>query len=986
MAKIDKTTAYPKKPTSLAVWICIAWCSLCSFTLNSWADLKTPIQLEIPSQSLQDALIELGKQAQISVIFPSNLTDSSATKTQNISGHYSPIDALELLIAGRDLEWTSFNSRVVSLKKKLSDEKNNSRNTTTPIEEVVVIGQQVTGSRIRRLDYEGAAPVDIITEEEIAARGVQTISDYLKFIPAVSGNSTSTAVSNGGDGTATITLRGLPASSTLVLINGRRTANSGLAGNSVDLNSIPLVAVERIEVLKDGASAIYGSDAIAGVVNIILKRSAPDVFFDQYYGETSRKDQETINSNFLAGFAVNDTDFMISASHFDQEAIFSRDREVSQNADGRAQGGVDLRSSATPLSRIQIPNDEVVILRGSEFDGSDPLHFRTATSEDLYNYREATSSFSPSKRSAMTLSAVHMLNEFTDVVLQLGLTKTETVVTLAPEPLFTAFEEQPIIISANQIYNPFGEDIIDVRRRLIELGPREQTSNEEAQRINVQIESSYDFFHWDAAINFSKTVAKKHTRGIINKDRLQNALSDDCDILINCEPLNLFGPTGSITEAQVDYIRNEKKVKGSSQLTEFLLNTSTQIYDWLEAPIGVAAGLSVREEVAKLDSDSESITGAFFENSDESRRVSEIYFETSIPIIKNRPFAYQLDIDIASRYSKYSDFGDTNNPKYGIRYRPYKNLLFRNTYSKGFRAPSLDQLYQTESFSYDLLSDPCSMIENVGVLPGCTQLSDSTRNQFLTITGGNESLLPERSTSKTLGVVWTPQAIQRLSVSLDWFQIDLKDVIDARPQFILDQNAEYLLFPSQVMRDAQGNIITVYAKNINVGSLSVAGLDSTIRYRLPSMSWGDLMFSFNSSYMHSYHQQPDANSPTQDIAGNFVDFASDGQGAIPKWKINTGLSWSYQFLKINYNINYIDSLTEDIPDSTIERNIDHWITHSVQLDLYPKNIERVNFSIGIDNIFDSEPPFAASAFNDNFDQRTYEIKGRSWYFRFGLKL
>ncbi|MGH1471789.1 MAG: TonB-dependent receptor [Cellvibrionaceae bacterium] len=967
--------------SSLVYAIFIAW----TFSSNASADLTTPTTLNIPSQRLSSALIELGKQAQISIIFPTGLS-ASEIKTQKIEGLYSPATALELLLNGRDIEWTSFNPRVVSLSRKTSsDIINKNIQQKKMIEEVLIIGQQVTGSRIKRLDFEGSSPVDIITEKEIASRGVQTISEYLKFIPAVSGNSTSTAVSNGGDGTATITLRGLPASNTLVLINGRRTSNSGLAGNSVDLNSIPLVAVERIEVLKDGASSIYGSDAIAGVVNIILKRRASGVLIDQYYGQTSRGDQETFNTNILSGFSTDNTDFMFSASHFDQKGIFSGDRYVSKNADGRSQGGVDNRSSATPFSRITLPNGDVFILQDALSDPQDIASYRSATKEDLYNYREETSSLSPSTRSAVNVSAAHLISENTELILQVGVIKTEATVTFAPQPIFTGFENEEIIIGSDNPFNPFGVDITDIRRRIVELGPRIQKSNEFGKRLNFQIEKSASNFHWDAAINLNRTKAEKKANGLADIQKIKESLSSACVLNIECAQLDLFGPPGSIDEAQLHFIRSHQKIEGSSKLSEFSLNGDT-IVDILNiSAIGLAGGISIREEVAELTSNNELETGIFFTDSKESRRVSEVYIEATIPLIKNTLMAYQLDFDIASRYSKYSDFGETNNPKFGLRYRPIKNLLLRNTYSKGFRAPSLDQLYQTESNSYDLLQDPCSMIDNVGVLAGCAQQSDPTRQQFLTVTGGNKLLLPEKSINKTFGLVWTPEIKGNLTMSFDWFQIDLDDVIDARAQYIIDQNAQSNLFPSQVIRDAQGNIITVYATNLNVGSLQVKGADTTIRYQLPNTRFGHFIFSTNGSYMHSYRQQSNPTSQRIDIAGQFSDSASDGQGAIPEWKINTGVSWSNNEWEVNYNINYIEDLSERIPESTQTRKIDSWITHSIQIKYSPKKLSGLNITLGIDNVFDDPPPFSVSAFNDNFDQRTYEIKGKSLYGRFSYQ-
>lgn len=952
-------------------------------TFPAWANLDTPRNLDIKSQAVGDALLELGKQAEISIVFPANLPLDGMS--ESIQGSLTPRTALEILLLDQPVEWQAFNSRVVAIAAKPIPEKDKPIFQPTPLSEVIVIGEQVTGSRIKRLDWEGSAPVDIITRAEINARGVQAVSDYLRFIPAVSGNSTSTAVSNGGDGTATITLRGLPSANTLVLLDGRRIANSGFGADSVDLNSIPLAAVERIEVLKDGASAIYGSDAIAGVVNIILKKEYNGVLFDQYFSQTSRGDMSTSHTSFIAGFDTERASFMVTASHFDQDPIYSRDRKLSESADGRDQGGIDQRSSATPFSRITLLNDpntsdddEVVVLS----EGSDPnltTSYRPATENDLYNYRETTSSMSPSQRSSLFLSSIYDVHERSQITAHAGYTETESQVSFAPFPLFTAFEDPIISVSAQNPYNPFGVDIIDVRRRLVELGPRLQNSTEKAKRFSIVWENGNDNIHWDIAYNWSITRAAEEFLGILNPEHTRLALSADCITEPECIPLDVFGPPGSITSDQVNYIKSKDSISGVSKLNEITTNADTVIENWIAEPISIAGGISYRQESSKLQPIVEDLGNSKPPVINGNRTVFESYLEANVPLAMRLPFIYQLELELATRYSHYSDFGDTNNPKVGLRYRPLQDVLLRSTWTRGFRAPSLNQLNQDNKKSFDLLFDPCSLADNVGELPGCDQLSDPSLVQFLVETGGNKRLQPETSVSKTIGLVWTPKNWSELYFSVDWFWMEQKSIIGSRPQYILNQNATLNAFPGQVVRDAQGNITRIVANYINVGRLEVNGIDATFRYQLLNRSFGNLQFSINGSHIANYNQQQSPNESYVDLAGTFADQASDGVGAIPKLKLNAGIGWSNERWEFNYNIFYVDKLTEVIPRMTTEREIASWTTQNMQLNYLAGRLKNIRYAMGVDNITDRMPPFSASAFNDNYDPRTYEIKGRNWY-------
>ncbi len=957
---------------------------------HAGASLDDIAEFHQASKPLREALIDLGKSTDISIIFPTYLL--RGYKAPNLEGKCSTRDALKHLLEDTDLSFKEINTRVVAITlKKIEVAPHKS---LPIIEEVSVLGRSVTGSRIPRTDLLGSSPVDVISAPELRLAGSQTLGEFLKFIPAVSGNSTSTAVSNSGDGTATVTLRGLPANNTLVLLNGKRIAHNGLAGDSVDLNSISPAAVERIEIVKDGASAIYGSDAIAGVVNIILKNKFQGLQLEQYYGETSHNDLETTTTSLLWGKTFENASLFLSATHFEQNGLFSRDRELSASADTRFLGGADLRSSATPASRIVIPKESILILNkdagGNYLPGTSRDHYRLATKEDLYNYLSETSSVSPSKRQSLYAKGTYQWSEDTKVTTELGYASTSAEITLAPTPLFTAFEDIPLSVAADNIYNPFDVEITDIRRRVLELGPRQQKNDADAFRFSFTLDGYTKGFHWDITGHWSKTKATEDFINVLNATRTRRALGPNADCqgidIDGCEPLNLFGPPGSITSTQLDYVRESSHSYGFSQTYGYSFNLNAELAELKNGPLLFAAGVDIRRDAVKVllegyNADNTFIGGGVFDPTFGSRHIYEAYSELQIPLIEQISGIYSLYLDLAARHSIYSDFGKSTTPKIGLRYRPIADILIRATYSEGFRAPSLAELHKGGSQTQAVLNDPCTIGENVGALPGCQQQSDTTRTQYLTIFGGDVNLEPEESSNSTFGLVWSPSFDPGLLFSIDYFKIIQTNVVDASAQFIVNQNAYHGLYGDRVERDKNGNIAKVLATFINIGEREVSGLDMTLKYQWQQLN-SNFIATLNASHLRTFYDQIDPSTASSDLAGTFIDSASEGNGALPAWKLNSGIHWSQGNIEASYTINYISSLKEVIPlTNNAMRRIHSWITHDIQISYITQYLNGFRFTLGADNLWDQAPPYAASSLNDNFDARTYDLKGRFWYAR-----
>jgi len=955
------------------------------------------IEFTLPEQNLDAALIMFSKQAGIPIIFSSGIIKHQIAPSLN---RLLTLDgALKILLENSGLFYRLVDDRFITVSSTPLPPENESHGADSHypsgLEHVRIYGQMVTGSRIKRSDYVSSTPIDILEGPELELRGSATVVEKLKFLPAVSGSPTSTAVTNGGNGTATVTLRGLPASNTLVLINGRRVAPDGLEGDAIDLNTISPTTIERVEILKDGASAIYGADAIAGVVNIILKNDFTGFQLDTSYGETSQGDMETKNTSIQWGKIFERGYASIAATIYKQGSINSRDRSITIDADGRNWGGADNRSSATPAARISLPDDSTVILRqdgnSNYLAGASPADYRPASDEDLYNFAEVTTALLPHEHKNVQANFQFDFDNNVGFFLESSYDTNFTKSTLASTPIFTAFENTPITVSAENIYNIYDVDLSDVRRRIIELKPREQQNNATAQRVTTGLAGIVNQWNWEISYAWSKHDAEEILLHLIDTQKVQRALGPEQDCFGACVALNLFGPPGSIDQEQLNFIEINSKVKGYSKLSTWSAHAAGPMLKFSGGTIEAAIGMEYREESTSKRPDQSiargiTIGGANFGAAGGDRNVAEAYIETNFPLLNHRWGINSLILELSSRYSRYSDFGSTANPKVGLMLRATDDLLFRATYTNGFRAPSLNELYRVSSESQDFLIDPCSDPANTGILPGCTQQTDPTRVQYLTVLRGNDDLEPEKSLNNTFGMVWTPSLLEGLTTSVDYFKIRQDNVIDANAQNLININTATGLLTDVVIRDANNEIQQIIAQNINTGKREISGVDLSARYHYKSRQFGRFTFALNGSHFIEYKVQGHKDSVMTDIAGTFVDDASDGLGAIPEWKTNIGLLWNQGGWQGGYTVHFVSSLTETVPTTDRQRRINSWTTHDIQLGYNFKIGKGLKILAGMDNLLDRDPPQIASAFNNNIDARTHELKGRYVYVKLSHKI
>ncbi|MCV6604417.1 MAG: TonB-dependent receptor, partial [Porticoccaceae bacterium] len=289
------------------------------------------------------------------------------------------------------------------------------------------------------------------------------------------------------------------------------------------------------------------------------------------------------------------------------------------------------------------------------------------------------------------------------------------------------------------------------------------------------------------------------------------------------------------------------------------------------------------------------------------------------------------------------------------------------------------ELFKGASQDQPILEDPCSNPENVGVLFGCQQQSDPNRNQFLVLLGGNRELSPETSRNTSFGVSWEPQSVTDLSLTLDLFDIAQSNIIDANAQFFVTANAESGLFPERVIRDANGEIVRIISTQANLGMRRITGADLSAHWHYYWDWLGMLSSNISATYLQKYLSQVSPLAQVEDLAGTFEDAAADGNGSLPKWKVHINFYLQRSNWEAAYSVNFVDSLKEQIPDSSDFRDSSSWLTHDLQYTYLHQ--DKTRFAVGVDNILNTAPPFLASAFNDNFDSRNYDGIGRFWYAR-----
>ncbi|TZF91755.1 TonB-dependent receptor domain-containing protein [Cognatilysobacter lacus] len=937
---------------------------------------------------------------------------------------------------------------------------------TTDTKKTQELGRvEVTGSRIRRAESETSQPIISLNREEIQAQGLTSVGDVIQNL-AANGSTLNTTFNNGGNGETRVSLRNLGSSRTLVLVNGRRWVGGTGLGGAVDLNTIPTAAVERIEVLKAGASSIYGSDAIAGVVNVILRTDYQGAEMDGYLGMYDKGDGFTQSYDFTIGTSDDRFSAMFGAGYVKSEPVMAGDREISSEPTYHT--GVAFGSSTIPGGRFALCRGVYNPVSGTcsvaetrpngttgqfTYDpGKSGLNWRNRTGADLYNFAPDNYLATPQERKSLFGRASVNITDNVSAFITGTYNNRRSEQLLAAMPIVLGSgpgantQSKTVVISKNSIYNPFGFDVSRIQRRAIETGGRSFNQNVDTFGFNGGLEGSFErwnrYFTWDAGMVYGRNDENDTTNGLFNIPSLKNALGPSeirggkpvCvnapggQVISGCVPLNLLGNVGSITPDMLAYSSFVAHDELAYKMKDYYANVTGEITELPGGMLAFAAGVERRSESGYDSPDalinSGNTTGNARTATAGGYSLDEAYLELSIPLLKDVPFARQLEFDVSSRVSNYSNFGRTVNSAFGFKWRPIDELMVRGNWAQGFRAPSIGELYQGVADSFPSIKDPCSTTfggSYNSLTPEqkarCTAQGvpvggyDQGNAQILTQVGGNPNLGPETSTTRTLGVVWSPKFIPgSFDVSLDWWKINLKNTITSfGAQFILDQCVRdgVQAFCNQYSRNNTGAIQGLLSSGVNIGAANVEGWDLTANYKAPESRYGKFSWTFDATYMSKYESDQD---------GNGVIDAADGGSVVGRyqdrnnnWRIRANLMtrWEKGDFGATWFTRYFSNQVEpcafiggsndygfgelcnraqlDANGTVLDTSTNHiGATTYNDVSAYWKAPWNARVTIGVNNVFDKQPPLAFTTFANSFDPQ-YDVPGRFLYMSYNQK-
>ncbi|MCY4545961.1 MAG: TonB-dependent receptor [Gemmatimonadetes bacterium] len=899
------------------------------------------------------------------------------------------------------------------------------------VEEVDFVAEEVTvtGSRIRGEAAESTAPVIILAKTQIQELGLASIGDVLQTL-TVQSNAINTQANNGGDGSTRISLRGLGSTRTLVLVNGRRFVPGGTGANSsVDLNSIPASVIERIEVLKDGASAVYGSDAIGGVVNVITRSDLEGVEFEYYQGVSGAGDGDVIDASVTAGLRSGRGSILFSAGYHNRKPVWTGDRDFSEADKSYDWGANDgsfntSGSSATPEGTIidrlgQEGNAawQAIVERAGEDAGfyfNDPSGgwrpFNSAGNSldgtgDLYNYQPANYLYTPQTRYSAFLSGNYLFNDDLTGFFEVSYTNRQSDQKLAPTPLFIISEG--VSVSAENQYNEFGRDFIDVRRRFVEASNRNFLQDLDTYRIVLGLEHEFQGFSGDLAFSYGRTSGTNINEGRFILSNIEMALGPDSECVGGCVPLDILHGPGTITDDMLKFIQYTGIARGFTSQRILQYNLTGDLYELPAGPLAVAVGASSRWEAGGAIPDPITATGNTTGNKEEATEgdysVRAVYAETSIPVYQNEMGG--LDITAAGRLFNYDTFGSDFTYEAGARLELPRGLAFRSTFSKAFRAPSIAEMFLGQSDSFPLVSDPCSVVDEAGnprsltsqQMRNCASAGvpgnfEDTRAQLRARIGGSTDLDPERANTVTAGVVYQPEFMDNLDVAVSYYATKIEDEIGALGAGLILSNCYSQDSPTdceKVQRDSNNLITNIFSTATNIGETETSGLDIELNY-FEDTPLGLLSARVESNYLFAY----DVYLP---IPGGFELVEGKGYydlGVFPTWRhnANVGLKWNRTSAGVTWQ--YTGGFQEcedddckglyrdDVETTPTVRDVD--ANHLFGIQGSYRLFSRAGGSIitvGVNNVFDTAPSVIFNGFLGTSDASTYDFLGRYLYIR-----
>ncbi|MCD9004682.1 TonB-dependent receptor [Luteimonas sp. XNQY3] len=816
---------------------------------------------------------------------------------------------------------------------------------------------EVTGSRIKRADIEGALPVTVISRDDIEVSGKTTVADLLQGSTYNSFGSFTPSSGSSAQSFSGLSLRGLGAARTLILIDGRRAPKSPLTGEGQDLNSLPLAAVERIEILSDGASAIYGADAIGGVVNIITRKdfSGGEVnigYGDSHYGGDTREASAILGvtgerGRLIAGVSTTErgitylTDYPWSESG------------ASTYSNNYLQVATTASGERTPGSYLYTDGSAVVP------GGCSGTNFFTNAAGSLcyYDFSTAMADTASIDTKNAFFRGDYDLTDDWSLFFNAFVNKKDSKGVYAAVP-------ESIFVAAGTPNNLTGQDAY-IKHRFSALGNRYTYQNEDGHDVSLGLRGRFSD-RIGGEFGIRSNLARVHETGY-NYVNIPVA-----EQLFASGAYNALDPESN-SEDVLDQIRTTTSRKMLYRQNELFGQLDFDLFELAGGTSALAVGAEYREEWYEDIYDQQSAAGNVGGSSGNSaigsRTQSAAYAEWVLPVLSN------FEVDLALRHDRYSDFGNSTSPKISLRWQPLDALTLRASYGEGFRAPDLPALNQETAFSAYSVSDPATAL--------AYGLPASTSIQINGYSVATPDLQPETSKQFSVGAAW--DATDWLNLTLDWYDTRIDNQIKwFSAQTVVDRtaNGRYLPEHLYLVRNADGSLQAVYAGYGNEGQVDTDGLDFSLRTQFDLGRWGRVQNRLQANWVHSY-----------EIGSPYGSDEYVGTDGYPEWRAALDNRWDIGDFSVNWKINaigyepayYVDyydgsySCSELVADGYADRCGGAYVTHDLQVSYQAP--WRGKISVGATNLTDRKPVYDA-AYTEGFNDYLYNGYGRQLYLRY----
>lgn len=842
-------------------------------------------------------------------------------------------------------------------------QETSSDNTATTLDRI-----EVTGSRVKRADIEGSLPVTVIDRATIESSGKVSVAELLQSSTFNSFGSVVPASGSSAQSFSEISLRGMGGGRTLVLIDGRRAPTSPQTGEGQDLNSIPLAAIERVEILSDGASAIYGADALAGVVNLITRKDFNGAELTIGKGQ-SKVGGDTEEASALFGVS-NDRGRIIGGVSYNSRGI-TYTRDLPWVGVGASTYGNNYYNFALDPDGKPVPTSAFRIDRGDPITAALPggctnpgfylVNTAGGNQQCLYDFNSISATTASIDQSGLFSRGDFQINDDWSVYFSANVTRVESFGRYAPTPEF-------IFVSAASPNNASGEDAM-IKHRFAALGPRD----------NFDQTNVYDFtlgFNWQASEKVFVDFGTRRSESNFDSNGYNYVNIPRATQLFESGEYNAFDPINNDPDV-LDAIRATTARNGHWKTEEFFATANVDTFEMGGGMSGLAVGAEYRREDYADVYDAQSAAGQIGGSSGNSsfgkRELNSLFAEWVFPITS------QFELDLAARYDDYSDFGDSVSPKASVRFQPIDSLTLRASYGEGFRAPPLSIINQQDAFSADTVADVQTCV-SLGLAAGCSVQINGLRV-------ATPELQPEESKSWGAGIVW--DATDWLNMSLDYYRIEIENQVRFySAQTVIERTALGQFLPPQLFvtrEPGTGAIIQVRAGYGNEGLIDTDGLDFVARTNFDLGEWGRLRNSLNFNYVNKY-----------EISSQYTSDDFIKQAGYPGWRGTFGTTWEIGDFSASWLVNaigrneefYEDYFAEEYGYSCAETveigYVNHcggknYFTHDVQVSY--RTPWNGKISIGANNVTNRLPLFDES-YTERYNATLYSPYGRQIYARY----